>query len=119
MKTPKKLLDEKVWSKFTNALKILSNLNQHIYDQSDQTVEYIRSKVKKLKRQYPDTPMLILIDYLQLMRTSAKHENKNIEVGEISRSLKELARDTNSPVYLLSQLSRGVETRQDKIGRAS
>src|SRR5699024_7038167 len=50
----------------------------------------------------------------QLMRSSSNYENKNIEVGEISRSLKELARDTSSPVYLLSQLSRGVEQRQDK-----
>src|SRR5699024_121188 len=41
-------------------------------------------------------------------------ENKTIEVGEITRSLKELARDEQVPVYLLSQLSRGVESRQDK-----
>ena len=58
--------------------------------------------------------MLIIIDYLQLIRTDRRMENKNVEVREITRSLKELARDTNSPVYLLSQLSRGVEQRQSK-----
>jgi len=114
MRRPKQLFDGKDWSNFTNALAILSNMNMHIYDKSGQIVEYIRSKVRTLKRKYLYTPMLILIDYLQLMRTSTKHENKNIEVGEITRSLKELARDTNSPVFLLSQLSRGVESRQDK-----
>ena len=93
---------------------LLSNMNMKIYDKSGQTVQYIRSKVKKLQRQYPDKPILIMIDYLQLIRTTGRYESRNVEVGEITRSLKELARDTQSPVYLLSQLSRGVETRQDK-----
>jgi len=93
---------------------ILGDLNLHIFDKSGQTVQEIRSQVKKLKRKYPDVPMLIQIDYLQLIRTSQRYESKNIEVGEITRSLKELAKETNSPVYLLSQLNRGVESRQDK-----
>jgi len=114
MRNPKQFFDSKDWSKFNTALGELSNMNMHIYDKSGQTVEYIRSKVKQLRRQSPDTPMLVQIDYLQLMRSSKRFENKTIEVGEITRSLKELARDEQVPVYLLSQLSRGVESRQDK-----
>lgn len=114
MKNPKQFFDADDWNRYSKAVGILSDMNLQIYDKSGQTVEFIRSKVKKLQRKYPDVPMLIQIDYLQLMRTTKQYPNKNIEVGEITRSLKELARDTESPVYLLSQLSRGVESRQDK-----
>ena len=114
MRNPKQYFNDSDWSNFTTAMGILSELNLHIFDKSGQTIQEIRSQVKKLKRQYPDVPMLIQIDYLQLIRTSQRFESKNIEVGEITRSLKELAKETDSPVYLLSQLNRGVESRQDK-----
>lgn len=114
MKHPNRYFDDDDWSKFSEAMGVLSKMNIHIYDQSAQTVEYIRSKCKMLRRKYPGQDLLILIDYLQLMRTTESYENKNVEVGEITRGAKELARDTNSPVVLLSQLSRGVEQRQDK-----
>src|SRR5699024_1908222 len=90
------------------------NMNIKIYDKSGQTVSYIRQKVAKLRKQYPDEKILVLIDYSQLMRTDKMYESKNIEVGEITRSLKDMARDFRVPVYLLSQLSREDETRQDK-----
>lgn len=114
MRNPKQYFNDSDWSNFTTAMGILSELNLHIFDKSGQTIQEIRSQVKKLKRQYPDVPMLIQIDYLQLIRTSQQYESKNVEVGEITRSLKELAKETDSPVYLLSQLNRGVESRQDK-----
>ncbi len=114
MKNPKQYFNNQDWSNFNNAMGELSNMNLHIYDKSGQTIPYIRSKVKKLRRKYPGVPILVQIDYLQLIRSGKKMENKNIEIGEITRSLKELARDMDIPVYLLSQLSRGVESRQDK-----
>lgn len=114
LRNPNQYFNVDDWNKLTKAVGVLSELNLHIFDKSGQTVQEIRSQVKKLKRQYPDVPMLIQIDYLQLIRTSQRYESKNIEVGEITRSLKELAKETNSPVYLLSQLNRGVESRQDK-----
>ena len=114
MRNPKQYFNDKDWNNFSMAMGIVSNLNLHIFDKSGQTVQEIRSQVKKLQRQYPNVPMLIQIDYLQLIRSTGRFESKNIEVGEITRSLKELARETNSPVYLLSQLNRGVESRQDK-----
>src|SRR5699024_2458051 len=114
MRNPKQYFNDGDWNNFSMAMGIVSNLNLHIFDKSGQTIQEIRSQVKKLKRKYPNVPMLIQIDYLQIIRTSQRFESKNIEVGEITRSLKELARETNSPVYLLSQLNRGVESRQDK-----
>lgn len=114
MKNPKQYFNGDDWTKFSTSLAILSNMNLHIYDKPGQTVQFITSKVKKLRRKYPDQKLLIQIDYLQLMRSTKRHETKNIEVGEITRSLKELAKDVQAPIYLLSQLSRGVESRQDK-----
>lgn len=119
MKNPKQYFNDKDWEKFNNALGILDEMNIHIFDMPGQTVPYIRSKVNNLKRKYPGLPMLVQIDYLQLIRPVGRPENKNIEIGEITRSLKELAKDADVPVYLLSQLSRGVESRQDKRPRMS
>lgn len=114
MRNPKQYFNDEDWSKYTQALGMLGSMNLHIYDKSGQTVSYIRQKVRNLRKQYPEEKILVQIDYLQLMRTDRQYESKNIEVGEITRSLKELAREEKVPVYLLSQLSRGVTTRQDK-----
>lgn len=114
MRNARKRFDNQDWERFPTAEGILSNMNMHIYDESGQTVTQIRSRIAKLRKKYPDQKILVIIDYLQLIRSDRRYENKNIEVGEITRTLKEIARDYNVPVYLLSQLSRGVESRQDK-----
>lgn len=114
MRNPKQYFNDDDWHRYSMSIGVLSEMNLHIYDRSGQTVSYIREKVSKLRKQYPDKEILVMIDYLQLMRSDGRHENKNIEVGEITRSLKELAKEYKVPVYLLSQLSRGVEQRQDK-----
>jgi replicative DNA helicase len=62
---------------------------------------------------------LILVDYLQLMRSSRNQENRTQEISEISRSLKALARELNLPIIALSQLSRDIEKRPDKTPRLS
>ena len=114
MRNPKQYFNAEDWSRFTSAVGILSDMDMHIYDKSGQTITYIRSKLASLRKKHPDKDILVFIDYLQLIRSDRRYENKNIEVGEITRSLKEVAKDLNVPVYLLSQLSRGVESRQDK-----
>ena len=119
MKNPKQYFNDDDWNRFNKAMGILGEMNIHIFDQAGQTVTYIRSKVNRLKQMHPDTEILVQIDYLQLIRSSKKFENKNVEIGEITRSLKELAKEADVPVYLLSQLSRGVESRQDKRPRMS
>lgn len=114
MRNPKTYFNDDDWTRYSNALAILGDMNLHIYDKSGQTISYIRSKVRQLRRKYPDEQILVMIDYLQLIRTEKRYESKNIEVGEITRSLKELAKDEKVPIVLLSQLSRAVTTRQDK-----
>lgn len=77
------------------------------------TVMEIRAKARRLKMQHGDLG-LILIDYLQLMSGSSTAENRQLEVSEISRNLKILARELDVPVVALSQLSRNLESRSDK-----
>jgi replicative DNA helicase len=73
----------------------------------------IRSKSRRLKSRHPDLG-LIIVDYLQLMTSGGSVENRVQEVSQISRSLKMLARDLDTPILALSQLSRAVEQRTDK-----
>ncbi|MDF0728509.1 replicative DNA helicase [Cytobacillus sp. S13-E01] len=101
------------WSKLTMAMGSLSNSGIFIDDTPGIRISDIRSKCRRLKQ---ETGLgMILIDYLQLIQGSGRSgENRQQEVSEISRSLKELARELKVPVIALSQLSRGVEQRQDK-----
>lgn len=114
MRNPRSYFNGNDWENLTYSLAILSNMNIKIYDQSGVTTSFVKEKVRNIRSEYPDREILVMIDYLQLMRTDKKFENKNIEVDEISKDLKELAKEEKVPVYLLSQLSRGVEARQDK-----
>ncbi|GAA0502002.1 replicative DNA helicase [Virgibacillus sp. MSP4-1] len=102
------------WGKLTMAMGSLSNAGIYIDDTPGVKVNEIRSKCRRLKQ---DGGLgMILIDYLQLIQGSGTRsgENRQQEVSEISRQLKALARELNVPVIALSQLSRGVEQRQDK-----
>src|SRR5699024_2637583 len=102
------------WSKLTMAMGSLSNAGIYIDDTPGIRVSEIRSKCRRLKQE--QGLGMIVIDYLQLIQGSgqAARENRQQEVSEISRSLKALARELNVPLISLSQLSRGVEQRQDK-----
>ncbi|WP_078378459.1 replicative DNA helicase [Sutcliffiella halmapala] len=102
------------WSKLTMAMGSLSNAGIYIDDTPGIRVSEIRSKCRRLRQE--SGLGMILIDYLQLIQGSGRNggENRQQEVSEISRSLKALARELQVPVIALSQLSRGVEQRQDK-----
>ncbi|HLS07763.1 replicative DNA helicase [Lentibacillus sp.] len=101
------------WSKLTMAMGSLSNAGIYIDDSPGIRVSEIRSKCRRLKQEHGLG--MILIDYLQLIQGSGNsRENRQQEVSEISRALKALARELNVPLIALSQLSRGVEARQDK-----
>lgn len=106
-------LEAEDWGKLTMAMGSLSNAGIYIDDTPGIRVSDIRSKCRRLKQE--SGLGMILIDYLQLIQGSANSkENRQQEVSEISRSLKALARELNVPLIALSQLSRGVESRQDK-----
>ncbi|WP_045519093.1 replicative DNA helicase [Neobacillus niacini] len=101
------------WGKLTMAMGALSNSGIFIDDTPGVRISDIRSKCRRLKQEHGLG--MILIDYLQLILGSGRAgENRQQEVSEISRSLKQLARELQVPVIALSQLSRGVEQRQDK-----
>lgn len=103
------------WTKMANAAGVLGGSNIVIDDSPGITVHDIRSKCRRLKKQ--EGLGLIVIDYLQLIASVSKGrgaENRQQEVSEISRTLKHLAREMDVPIIALSQLSRGVEQRQDK-----
>lgn len=101
------------WRKLTMAMGSLSNAGIYIDDSSGIRVNEIRSKCRRLQQEHGLD--MVIIDYMQLIQGSGKPgENRQQEVSEISRSLKGLARELKIPVIALSQLSRGVEQRQDK-----
>ncbi len=84
-----------------------------IDDNPNVTVMEIRAKARRMTARYGELG-LIVIDYLQLMSGSSQSENRQVEISEISRGLKILARELAIPVVALSQLSRGLEQRADK-----
>ncbi|KSU59081.1 replicative DNA helicase [[Bacillus] enclensis] len=106
-------LTDEDWRKLTMAMGSLSNAGIYIDDTPGIKVGEIRSKCRRLAQEHGLG--MILIDYLQLIQGNGRGgENRQQEVSEISRSLKGLARELEVPVIALSQLSRGVEQRQDK-----
>ncbi|MDQ0201003.1 replicative DNA helicase [Neobacillus ginsengisoli] len=106
-------LTDEDWGKLTMAMGSLASSGIFIDDTPGVRISDIRSKCRRLKQEHGLG--MILIDYLQLILGSGRSgENRQQEVSEISRSLKQLARELQVPVIALSQLSRGVEQRQDK-----
>ncbi|MEY4606249.1 MAG: replicative helicase [Actinomycetota bacterium] len=101
------------WSKVGRAIGRLDGVPLYLDDNPRVTVMEIRAKARRLKARNGGLAM-ILIDYLQLMSGGSSAENRQLEVSEISRGLKILARELEVPILALSQLSRGLESRADK-----
>ena len=99
------------WPKLTAAAGRLSESSIIIDDTPAISALELRAKARRLKSNHGMD--LMILDYLQLMRGSAKSDNRQQEISEISRSIKALARELNVPIIALSQLSRAVESRQD------
>ncbi|KRM12638.1 replicative DNA helicase [Paucilactobacillus suebicus] len=105
-------LDEDEWNKLVVAMGSLSKTSIYIDDTAGIKIAEIRAKCRRLAKEKGNLG-LILVDYLQLIE-GTNHENRQQEVSDISRQLKKLAKELGVPVIALSQLSRGVEQRQDK-----
>jgi len=105
------------WKKLTRALAKLSEAPIYVDDSATATAMEIRAKCRRLKME--KGLGAVIIDYLQLMSGRGRIENRVQEISEISRSLKTLARELDIPVIALSQLSRAVEQRNDRIPRLS
>lgn len=92
----------------------LSNFDFEIHDSSFQTIQFIRSKVRKAQKKYAGKRIVVLIDYLTLIENEGNFNSDHSKYSDVSRKLKALAKDYYIPVITLAQLSRGVEQRQDK-----
>lgn len=96
------------WVRLAQAAQILSRSNMFVDDTSGITVPEMKAKLRRVK-----DLGLVIIDYLQLMTSAKRNENRVQEVSEITRSLKIMAKELNVPVITLAQLSRGPEARAD------
>lgn len=105
-------LQEQDWARLSAALGRLAEAPLFIDDSANVTLMEIRAKARRIKAKYGLG--LVIIDYLQLMQSPRKSENRQQEVSEISRNLKILARELEIPVICAAQLNRGVEYRADK-----
>jgi replicative DNA helicase len=105
-------LQEQDWTRLSSALGRLAEAPIFIDDSANITMMEMRAKCRRLKARHGLG--LVIVDYLQLMQSPRRSENRQQEVSEISRSLKILAKELEVPVLCASQLNRMVETRADK-----
>jgi replicative DNA helicase len=101
------------WPRFSSAVSQLKDKKLFIDDTAALTPNDIRTRARRVSREMGGLKM-ILVDYLQLMRSATAYDNRATEISEISRSLKAIAKEMKCPVVALSQLNRSLENRPDK-----
>ncbi|MBU1170793.1 MAG: replicative DNA helicase [Proteobacteria bacterium] len=106
------MIGEDDWQRVTEAAGVISEAPIYIDDSPNITAMEIRAKARRLK--LDKNLALIIIDYLQLMKGPSMGDRRDLEIAEISRSLKSLAKELNIPIIALSQLNRMLEQRADK-----
>jgi len=107
-------LDDEDWARMSSTMGLLiENGKMFIDDAAGLTPTEVRSRARRIHRDHGGISM-IMIDYLQLMRAPQFSDNRTLEIAEISRSLKALAKELKVPVVALSQFNRGLEQRSDK-----
>ena len=107
-------LDDRDWDNLSVASNILKNsCKMYIDDSAGLSPSEVRSRSRRIQREHGDVG-LVVIDYLQLMSVPGLSDNRTLEISEISRSLKALAKEMNIPVIALSQLNRSLEQRADR-----
>ncbi|MBT3169706.1 MAG: replicative DNA helicase [Candidatus Cloacimonetes bacterium] len=111
-------MNERKLLRISGAAEVLAEKNIYLDDSGMNTILDIRAKSRRLKAELKGLD-LIIIDYMQLMSVKRNRENRQQEISEISRSLKILAKEVSVPIIALSQLNRGVESRDDKRPKLS
>lgn len=106
-------ISQEDWQNVTDAASILNEMPIFIDDTPNISVMDVRAKARKLFQKHGELG-LVIIDYLQLMKSPIHSERRDLEIAEISRGLKSLAKELNIPVMALSQLNRMLEQRSDK-----
>jgi replicative DNA helicase len=105
-------LSERDFARIVDGASRISEAEIFIDDTPALTITEVRAKARRLHREHPLG--LVVVDYLQLLRSPAYSHSREQEISDISRSLKALAKELNVPVVALSQLNRSVESRTDK-----
>ncbi len=106
-------LSDDDWPRFTSAVSQLKDRSLYIDDTPALSPNDIRTRARRVSREAGGLKMIV-VDYMQLMKSSEKHENRASEISEISRSLKAIAKEMRCPLVALSQLNRSLENRPDK-----
>lgn len=105
-------LSQEEYERLNDAVTKMTHNKLFVDDHGSLNINQLRSKLRKLKTRHPEIEVAV-IDYLQIMNGTGK-KDRHIEVSEISRGLKMLARELGIPIVALSQLNRGLESRSDK-----
>ena len=105
-------MNDDEWSRLNGSIDRMNGAKLFVDDQGSININQLRSKLRKLKNQHPEIEIAV-IDYLQIMQ-GIGNQDRHLQVSEISRGLKMLARELNMPIVALSQLNRGLESRNDK-----
>jgi len=106
-------LSDDDWPRFTSAVSQLKDRALYIDDTAALSPNDIRTRARRVSRETGGLKMIV-VDYMQLMISSEKHENRASEITEISRTLKAIAKEMRCPLVALSQLNRSLENRPDK-----
>lgn len=115
MRDPKRMLSVNQKNKWSDVINELSETHMQIFDGAGQTVAEMRAKTRKLMNQFPHKKPIIFIDYLTLISSGQTYGgNSHLQVTEISKSIKTMAKDFKCPVICLAQLNRSVESRANK-----
>jgi len=105
-------MNDEQWESLSAAIENMNHAKLFVDDQGNININQLRSKLRKLKNQHPEIELAV-IDYLQIMN-GIGNQDRHLQVSEISRGLKMLARELDMPIVALSQLNRGLESRNDK-----
>ncbi len=105
-------MNDEQWNSLAGAMDKMNTAKLFVDDQGSININQLRSKLRKLKNQHPEIEIAV-IDYLQIMQ-GVGNQDRHLQVSEISRGLKMLARELEMPIVALSQLNRGLEARNDK-----
>jgi replicative DNA helicase len=105
-------MNDDQWGRLNGAVDKMNDAKLYVDDQGSLNINQLRSKLRKLKNKHPEIEIAV-IDYLQIMSGVGK-QDRHLQVSEMSRGLKMLARELNMPIVALSQLNRGLESRNDK-----
>lgn len=107
-------ISKEEWITLNDAISELSNLSLYIDDTPNLSVNEMQFKIKQLDQEKNQPLGAVFIDYLQLLEDVTKNDNRVQELSKITRNLKQLARELNVPIIVMSQLSRNVENRINK-----